>query len=154
MTGEWSQYIVFLVIIIFLVFSYLRRKKTSSPRLDAAAGLISDVSENLQIMENRISNWQSKRKFKTSSWKYYKEKVGFLDTNLLSTINEAFTLAEDFNARIDSARKNNLMSTLQDMQVERLRGPLTKSKEGLMAWLKANMQTEMQNKKGRGLFGF
>jgi hypothetical protein len=35
----------------------------------------------------------------------------------MSALNESFSLAEDFNARIDIARKNNAMMTLQDMQV-------------------------------------
>jgi len=154
MTAEWSQYIIFIVIILLLVWSFMRRRRTASPKLDAVVGIISDVSQNLRILEERLTDWKSPKKFKTGAWRFYQDKVTFLDTELLAVLREAFTLAEDFNARIDSARKNHILSTLQDMPVERLRGPLMRSKEGLTAWLRANMETEMQGSKRRGLFGF
>lgn len=152
--GEWSQYLIFLALIVFLVWSYTRRRKMGTPKVDAAIAILTNVNDNIQVMENRLTNWQSKKKFQTGAWKFYKDKVEFLDAPLITSINETFVLAEDFNARIDSARKNKVLATLQDMQVDKLREPLTKSKEGLVIWLKANLQTEIQNKKRRGFFGF
>jgi hypothetical protein len=154
MSDQWSQYIIFLVLILFLIWSFSRRRRMGTPRVDAAIGILTNVNDNIKVMEDRAANWQSKKRFQTGGWKLYKDKVEFLDAALVSSLNQAFTLAEDFNARIDSARKNKVMATLQDMQVERLREPLTKSKEGLVAWLRANMQTELQSKKRRGFFGF
>jgi hypothetical protein len=154
MSGEWTQYIIFLVLIIFLFWSFSRRRRMSTPRVDAAIGILSNVNDNLRVMEEHNLNWQSKKKFQTGGWKLYKDKVDFLDSSLISSLNQAFTLAEDYNSRIDYARKNKVLSTLQDLQVEKIREPLTKSKDGLVAWLKDNMQTELQSKKRRGFLGF
>ncbi len=154
MSGEWSQYIIFLVLILFLFWSFSRRRRAGTPRVDATIGILTDVNDNIKIMEDRLNNYQSKKKFQTGGWKLYKDRVEFLDSSVISSINEAFTLAGDFNIRIDTARKNRALATLQDMQIEKLREPLNKSKEGLVAWLKANMQTELQNNKRRGFFGF
>jgi hypothetical protein len=84
----------------------------------------------------------------------YKNKLEFLDPTLLTAINESFTIAEDLNSRIDSARKNRAMATLQDMPLEKLRAPLTKSKEGLTIWIRTNYQAETQNNQRRGCSGF
>lgn len=154
MSDQWSQYIIFLVLILFLFWTFSRRKKTGTPNVDAAMGILTNVNDNIKIMEDRLTNRDSKKKFQTGGWKLYKDKVGFLDASLISTMNQAFSMAEDFNGRIDFARKNRAIATLQDMQVDRLREPLTRSKEGLVAWLRANMQNELQNKKRRGFFGF
>jgi hypothetical protein len=154
MSGEWSQYIIFLVLILFLFWSFSRRRKMSTPKVDAAIGILANVNDNLRVMEDHNLSWQSKKKFQTGGWKLYKDKVDFLDSSLISSLNQAFTLAEDYNSRIDYARKNKVLSTLQDLQVEKIREPLTKSKDGLVAWLKDNMQTELQSKKRRGFLGF
>lgn len=152
--GDWSQYIIFLALAVFLVWSYTRRRKMGTPKVDTAIAILTNVNDNFQVMENRLSNWQSKKKFQTGAWKYYKGKVEFLDSSLITSLNESFVLAEDFNSRIDSARKNKVMATLQDMPVEKMREPLNKSKEGLVAWLRANLQTEIQSKKRRNFLGF
>jgi hypothetical protein len=131
-----------------------RRRKTGNTSLDAAAGILSNINANLKILEERQTNWQSKKKFQTSGWKMYKNKLEFLDPTLLTAINESFTIAEDLNSRIDSARKNRAMATLQDMPLEKLRAPLTKSKEGLTIWIRTNYQAETQNNQRRGCSGF
>ena len=157
MTGDlpqWSQYIIFLVLILFILWSFTRRRKSRTTKVDAAMGILSNVNDNLKSWKSRLTDWQSKKKFQTAGWKYYKNRLEFLDASLVTSINEAFTLAEDFNMRIDSAKKNKVMATLQDMPVDKLRVPLTKSKDGLMVWLKANLQSELQNNKRRGFFGF
>jgi hypothetical protein len=152
--GEWTQYIFIALIIAYFIWRMSRRSKRSgNTNLDIAADVLSNVNDNLKIVEERASNWGSKKKFQTASWNRSKEKVGFLGTELVSKLNESFALAEDFNSRIDSARKNNIMSTLQDMPLDRLREPLTKSKEGLVAWLQTNYQSEAMNSQNRGCSG-
>jgi hypothetical protein len=148
--GEWTQYIFIVLIVLFLIWNIVRRRKVGNTNLDAAAGVLSEVNDNLRIMEERMANWQSKKKFKTSFWKNYSSRLDFLDQELKSKLNEAYAMADDFNARIDSARKNNSMPLLQDMQVSRLRDPLMKSKEGLVTWLRTNYQAEAQNNPRRG----
>ncbi len=151
---NWQDYIFILLLLGVLVWSMTRRRRAGNSPADAVAGILSNVNENERILQERMTNSQSKRKFQTSAWKMYKDKVGFLDPSLVSSLNESFTLAEDFNSRIDSARKNKMMTTLQDMPLEKMREPLNKSKDGLTAWIRTSYQTEPQYTQRRGCSGF
>jgi hypothetical protein len=147
MDESWVQYILIALILGALFWNMSRRKKQTSGnvRVDAVATVLTEVNENLKIMEERLSNWQSRKRFVTRGWTTFQTQLSFLDSAVVSALNEIYSTAEEFNARIDSARKNNVMATLQDMQVEKLREPLNKAKEGLGSWLRTNYQTEMQN---------
>jgi hypothetical protein len=154
MSNDWTTWI-FIALIVFLLFwNISRRRKSGNVNLDMAVAVFTDVNNNLKGLEERVNNWQSKKKFSTRSWNTYREKMGFLDSSLTAYLNESFTMMEDFNARIEMARKSQTMSTLQDMPLERLREPLTKSKEGLITWLKTTYETEQQNNPRRGCMGF
>jgi hypothetical protein len=156
MDENWVQYVLIALILGAMFWNMSRRKKQTSGnvRVDAAAAMVTEINENLKIMEERLNIWQSKKKFATRGWTAYQAQLDFLDSAIVSALSEAYTTAEDFNSRIDSARKNNVMATLQDMQVEKLRGPLTKAKEGLTNWLRTNYQSEMQNTpRRRGCLG-
>jgi hypothetical protein len=146
------QIIIIALLIIFLIGTYVFKRPSGSPKVNAAMGILSDVSDNMKIMENRIANPQLKTKFELANWRRFKDKVGFLDDELITSINESFSLAGRFNAGTDSARNNKALAAVQDMQLDKLREPLTKSKAGLSDWLRANYQTEMQNSKKRGIF--
>jgi hypothetical protein len=155
-SGGWEQYIFIIVIVLLLVWTMTRRKKQSSGNIniDAVGGVLGNVNENLRVLDERMTNWQSKKKFQTRAWNTYKDRLTFLDSSLTSSINESFTLAEDLNTRIDSAKKNKAMATLQDMPLEKLREPLTKSRDGLTTWLRTNFQAETQNSQRSGCGGF
>jgi hypothetical protein len=152
--SNWQDYIFIVLLVAVLIWSMTRRRKAGNAPADAAMAIFANVNDNLKILEDRLTNWQSKKKFQSGAWKMYKDKLNFLDPSLMSSISESFTLAEDFNSRIDSARKNRVMATLQDMPLEKLRGPLTKSKEGLTNWFKTSYQTEAQSSQRRGCGGF
>jgi len=66
--------------------------------------------------------------------------VDFLPRTLQDALSTAFTLAEDSNQQIDAAKKYKSTIYLSGVDVHKLEGPLTKSKEGLEEWLKANIQ--------------
>lgn len=149
-SGNWQDYIFIIILLAVLVWSMTRRKKAGNSPGDAAIGILGDVNMNLKILDERMTNWNSKKKFQTGGWKLYKEKLAFLEPALFSSISESFTFAEDFNSRIDSAKKSKMMATLQDMPLERMRGPLTKSKEGLTTWLRTSYQSEAQTNQRRG----
>jgi hypothetical protein len=154
MSGDYTTWLLLVLIFGLLIWNLTRRRRTGNTNLDAALAVLTDVNHNLKVMEERLTNWQSKKKFQIKGWRMYKDKLGFLDTDLNSSLNESFALADEFNARIETARKNQALYTLQDMQVERLRGPLTKSKEGLVNWLRSAYEAEQQNGTRRGCMGF
>jgi hypothetical protein len=57
-------------------------------------------------------------------------------------------MANDLNQRIETARKNNTLSTLQDLPVEKLRAPMLKAKEGLSVWIRTEGKDEANNRTG------
>ena len=122
--------------------------------MDATIAVLSDVNHNLKVIDLRTADKLSKKNFKVYNWYFYKEKMEFLDPELVTTLNEAFTIAEEFKNKIDVAKKNKALESLQDMQMERLKEPLTRSRKGLAAWLKANVNSEMQTITRRNWLGF
>jgi hypothetical protein len=67
-------------------------------------------------------------------------------------LQESFTIIEDFNTKIEAANKSYSPEVLQEISLDKLKEPLMKSKQGLVVWLKANLQTEMQSR--RSMWGF
>ena len=149
---SWLSWVIFAVLIGFLLWTLTRRRGRGTPRLQTAIAVISDVNENLKVLETRQANPQSTKKFKTGAWKAYQDKLDFLDPATVASLKESSTLIEEFNQRIESARKTRSMATLQDMPLDKLKEPLSKSKEGLVQWLKANLQEEMKPTR-RGCLG-
>ena len=86
-----------------------------------------------------------KRNFLILTGEPSEKKTGFLSSDLGATLNEVFAMADDFNQRIETARKNNTLSTLQALPVERLRAPLLKAKAGLSTWMKTEGKDEANN---------
>lgn len=153
MDGEWTTWILIGLIFLVLVWNITRRRKTGNVNLDAAIAVMQNIDGSLKVMEARMANWQSKKKFPTAGWRTYKERLTFLEPSAFASLEEGFSLADDFNARIESAKKNNAMGMLQDMQVERLREPLTRGREGLVSWLKTSYEIEQRNNPRRGCLG-
>ncbi len=154
MLSSASGWIIVIAIAILLIWWFARRGRSSTAKLDMTIGVLSDVNTNFRIMETRLTDKLSKKKFHVSNYRVYKDKLEFLDPTVTASLNEAFTIAEDFNTKIEVAKKSNNMSSLQELPLENLREPLTKSKQGLVTWLKANVQTELQNNKRRNFLGF
>jgi hypothetical protein len=146
--SEWFQYVFIGLIFLLLIWNLTRRRRQSStgnPNIDAAGAVLSDINENLRVADERLANYQSKKKFHTGSWNNYKDKLGFLGTELSSNLNKSFLMAEDFNMRIDSAKRSNAMSVLQDMPVQNLKENLMRNKEELVSWIKTNYQLDQIN---------
>jgi hypothetical protein len=150
---QQTTYIVILVLlVIFLIGTYVFKRPEGTPRIRAVMGILSDVSDNLKILEDRTANPRLKAKFRTANWQRFNGKLAFLDDEVVESVGEAFNLATEFNARKGSALKNDTLDTIENTQAEKFKEQLTKSKKGLSDWMRANYQTEMQNKK-RGFFG-
>jgi len=152
MDPQTIQIVIIALLVVFLIWTYLRRRSTGSLKVDAVEGILKDIAENTQIMEERLSNPQSDRKFQISNWKRFKSKLGFLEEPELASVNEVYTLITEYNERIELARKNHTLAALQDLQVGKLREPLTESKNGLSDWLRMNRRKELETR-NRGGFG-
>ena len=151
--GGESWYIL-IPIIILIVLSFVMKRRRPAERTDPeiAGTLFLDVNENLKLAES-FSFQRRPKKFRTGSWQRNSEKVDFLPRTLQDALSTAFTLAEDFNQQIDAAKKYKSTIYLSGVDVRKLEGPLTKSKEGLEEWLKANIQQTGPEAGRRGCMG-
>jgi hypothetical protein len=148
MSNDWTVWGFFILIAALLVWNFTRRRKSGGMNLDIAMGILANVEDCLKTIEIRLADPLSNKKFQNASWKAFGKKTGFLNSDLQSTLTEAFGLVEDFNHKINTARKNKMMSTLQDLPVETLKVPMLKAKEGLAAWVKSSYQEEQKNRRG------
>ena len=152
--GFWETYGIFIPVVIFLIISIvMKRKRGAKTNLEVAIGLLSDIKHNLKITDTLSSTWKTFKKFKTGNWQRNGEKIEFLDVELQDHIIDAFEMAEEYNERIVSAKKNKSTSYLMGIQTDKLADALNQAREGLEVWVRENFQTEMFKGRKRGLFG-
>jgi len=138
--GDSNQWMFIIPLVIIIMWSlFFRKRKTEGTEVEIASSIFFEVSENLRIVEG-FSTQKRPKKFKTGSWKRNSEKVVFLEASLQEDLADAFNLAESFNQSIDVAKKQKSNIYLSGIDVHKLEGPLTKSKEELQEWLKTNMK--------------
>jgi hypothetical protein len=134
--------LVILVIVVLLVLNvFLRRRRGERTPFEVALSLLSEINRN-QKLADEFEFQMKVKKFRTGSWKRNKNKLDFLDQSLHTTIDEAFDTAEGFNQNIDDAKKHRSTIYLSGINVANLKEPLTKSKQGLEEWLRANMDKQ------------
>ena len=142
-----------IVIVIVLVANvYFRRRKMEKTPLGAVTFMLMELDSNYKLTES-FSFHRGIQKFKTGSWNRNKDKVDFLPAELRNTVSKAFEMSEDVNERIDAARKYGSDSYMAGIAVDKLKGPIDKSRQELRAWLQENMDNPEYATKRRGLFG-
>jgi hypothetical protein len=154
MNDRWSMLLILVLLGVALIWIWSRwkGKGRGSNRLQSAINLIADVNENLKLIEQRRITPQSTKKFKTGVWKVNQDRLDFLDPETITSLTEAFKLIGESNNEIEVAKKGGSIEVLQNLPLDKIKTPLTKGKEGLVKWLRANLQSEMMSR--RGLFGF
>ena len=138
-SNEQFSWLIPLIIIVVLSIITRRRKPVEKTPQDIASSLLLDVMSNQKTLET-FDTQKRPKKLKLGSWQRNSEKLDFLDKPLRDTLSEAFKQVEDFNLRVESAKMYKSSSYLFGVNVDRLQEPLQKSRSGLEAWLKANME--------------
>jgi hypothetical protein len=150
--GFWENFGILLPIIILILLSTLfrrRQKGGGGTQQDIAFSLLSEVEQNLKIADSYSADWQIRKKFQTVIWNRNQDKIDFLDQGLRNNLRRAFSLAEEYNQRIDESKRYKSTSYMAAIETDKLIEPLTKSKEGLTEWLQANLHAEMpQQRRG------
>ncbi len=142
-----------IVIFLLLVASvYLGKRKTGKSPIGIAIGLLRDTNKNLKLVEVFSFHWQTKR-FRTGNWKRNSNKIDFLPQELRDTLSRTFSLVEEANQKIDSARKYKSGSYMAGINVDKMKEPLAKTKQELGQWLRENAMNPAYQPKRRGLFG-
>lgn len=147
-----TLFIVIIMVLLLVVGIFLRLRREQKTPLGMVTVLLSEVNQNQKLIETFNFHWRTKN-FKAGSWQRNKARIDFLPQELLATLSNAFGIAEDFNERIDAAKKYKSDSYMASIQVDKLKLPLTKSKQALEEWLQENMQNPEYLPKRRGLFG-
>jgi len=144
--GQVLSYLV--PVVAFIVINILFRKQQQQKRQQQVVrSLLSEIDYNQKLMETFLFKWQSK-KFKTGTWKSNKDKMDYIDQSLHNTLVGAYEIAEEFNSEIDAAKKHKSSSYLAGIQVDRLKEPLAKSKQGLEEWLELNKRAKEMPRPG------
>ena len=137
---DWDEigkiFTYLIPVLIFVVFNVVFRKQQEQKRREVVVkSLLSEIDRNYKIMESFSLRWQTK-KFKTSIWDRNKNKIGYMqDEGLYYNLVNTYEVIEGFNREIDMAKKYNSTSYLVNIEVDKLKGPLEKSRQGLQAWL-------------------
>ena len=144
--GKVLSYLV-PVIILILVNVIFKKQQEQKRRLTVVKSLLSEIDYNQKLVDAFSFRWQAK-KFKTGNWKRNKDKMDYIGQSLHATLTGAYETAEGFNREIDAAKKHKSASYLASIQVDRLREPLAKSKQGLEEWLQLNKGMKEPVKEG------
>jgi len=151
--GEGSQLTIMLPLLVFIIFAiFMRKRKTEGSDTEVASSLLIDISENLKLVGS--FEYQKKPKtFRAGSWQRNSTKLGFLEPELLADLTNAFSMVESVNEQITKAKKEKSDIYLSGVDVHRLEGPLTKSRDGLQEWLKTRIQQQGPEAGRRGCMG-
>ncbi len=151
--GMLGNIILVVVILLFMLGSiFLRRRTMEKTELGKIVSLLSEINQNLKIIDAFSFHWRTK-KFKTGAWQRNTTKLDFLDEKLHTTLANAFGMAEEFNQRIDEAKKYKSSSYLASIEVDKLKDTMTKSKQELEEWFQENKDKQELLPRKRGLFG-
>ncbi len=133
--------IIVAIIGLILLQVFFRRRKPATTHLEIAQSLLTEVKLNQALAENYYLR-QKPKKFETVSWRMNKNKLDFLGHELQVVLSDVFMVAEDFNQQIDAAKKYKSASYMVNVNVDKIKGPLDKSKQGLEQWLLENVGTK------------
>ncbi len=140
-----------VIAFIILQFFLSRRQKLERTSPEIAQSLLSEVKQNLRLVEASALKTQFK-KFKDATWKRNGNRIDFLDESLRTTLSDTFNMVEEFNQQIDIAKKRGSTSYIYDINPSKLEKPFTNSQEGLEEWLEANTGGKNLPPKYPGIF--
>ena len=143
---------IIAIVLFAVVNTFLKRRTAEKTETGKATSLLTEINQNLLIAKTFAHGLRAK-KFKIGSWNRNKAKLDFLDERLHTALVNTFSMAEEFNREIDAAKTYKSSSYLANMDVDKLRESLTKSKQGLDEWFAANKDKKELMPKKRGLFG-
>ncbi|MFC2071825.1 hypothetical protein ACFLUU_03785 [Chloroflexota bacterium] len=139
-----------VIVFIFLQF-FLRKPKPEIMEREIVQNLLSEVSLNRALVET-FHLRQKPKKLEVVSWQRHKNKLDFLQQPLQVALSDAFSMTEDFNQRVEAAKKFKSASYLVGIDIDKLKEPLAKSNEGLEEWLLRNVGTKDPTPKYPGFF--
>lgn len=126
--------IVAVAIGAVLIFVLMRRRGPDKSRPEMVRTLLSEVRINQALVET-FELRDKPRAFETASWHLNKKQFTFLEKPVQAVLTEAFTITEGFNQQIKAAKKDKSYNYKANIQTDKLKEPLAKSRDGLEEWL-------------------
>ncbi|MFC1954986.1 hypothetical protein ACFLWZ_00335 [Chloroflexota bacterium] len=150
--SETGMTIILAVLMVGLLVAnvYFGKRKAEKAPLGKVVSVLSDIRHNQKIVQTFNFHWQTKR-FKAGGWRRNSTKINFLPGELWISLEKMFDLIEDYNQRIDVAKKSKSDSYMAGIDVDRLKSPLDDVAEKLREWVQANMSNPEYAPKRRGL---
>lgn len=149
--GENLPIIGLIIGLILLQFFLRRRRSAATTQQDVVERLMSEIRLNLRLAEVLSSGEQIKR-FITTNWQLNKNKIDFLAQPVQVNLTDAFMIADDFNLQVATSKKYKSASYIASIDVPKLKDKLTKSQEGLEAWLVSTTGSKEPPPKTPGAF--
>ena len=120
--------------VVLLLFYLLRRRGGSVRRRpELVQSLIYEVRLNQALVDTYHLREKPKR-FESTQWHLHRDKIDFLEEPLQKTLTNVFSMVEEFNEQIKASKKAK-SNDFQNINVNKLKTPLAKSKKGLEDWL-------------------
>ena len=152
LSETWMTVILVVLMVGLLVANvYLGKRKAEKAPMGKVVSVLSDIRHNQKIVQTFNFHWQTRR-FKTGGWMRNSTKITFLPEELWISLDKIFDLVEDYNQRIDIAKKSKSDSYMAGIDVDRLKAPLDSVAERLREWAQVNMTNPEYAPKRRGLF--
>ena len=133
--------VILMIIGLILLQFFLRRRKPATTQREIVQSLLNEVKLNQALAESHHLR-QKPKKFETVSWRRSKNKLDFLNQPLQVALSDAFMLAEDFNQQIDTAKRQKSALYMLNINMDKIKDSLGKSKQGLEEWLLKNVGTK------------
>ncbi len=149
--GENLPVFVIIAGLILLQFFLRRRRKPETTQREIVQNLLAETRLNQAVLEF-FSVRQEPKKFVATTWRRNITNLSFLSQPLQAALSESFMMAEDFNQQIDAAKKHKSANYIPSLNVDKLKGLLTKSREGLEEWFVAHTGTKKPPLEYPGVF--
>jgi hypothetical protein len=154
--GAIAERLLFVAAIIaFLaLFSLLRGRNPRRARAEIVRTLLSETRINL-ILVDTFDRQPTPRRFETTTWQLHRKKIDYLEKTIQADMENAFGLALDYNERLRAAKKSKSTGKVP-LDLEGMKAPLLRVKEGLEDWLLANVggiDPQEQRSMIDGMFG-
>ena len=143
--------IILAVLVLLLLQFFFWRPKPERTHQEIAHSLLSEVKLN-QALAEIFGLREKPKKFEMTSWQRNKTRLDFLDESLQASLSDSFGMVEDFNRQIESAKKHKSLGYMAGLNVDKLKQPLAKSKQGLEDWFLASTGRKEPPLKYPGIF--
>jgi len=144
--------VVVTIIIIVVLFSFLRGRGGVRHRPEVVQFLLFDVKLN-QVLVDTFHQREKPRRLEKTNWEINKSKISFLSESLKDTLKLTFDMVEEVNQDLKLTKKNKSLS-YQDINVSKLKDPLARCREGLEGWLMETIGTTEVSPRYPSLSGF